>query len=82
MQVQNALVGSSNNNVASQASSSVGLQDSNNPNQASAAEDSKAYEIDEKVTKQVDANTFVYGIIALIACVFLLFVGYRKQKRQ
>lgn len=82
MQVQNALVGSSNNNVASQASSSVGLQDSNNPNQASAAEDPKAYEIDEKVTKQVDTNTVVYGIIALIACVFLLFVGYRKQKRQ
>lgn len=79
-QLQNALVGSSNNNVASQASSNVGIQDSNNAQQSSAADDSKAYEIDKNVNKQIDANTFVYGIIALIICVLLLIVGYRRQK--
>ena len=41
---------------------------------------SKAYEIDKNVNKQIDANTFVYGIIALIICVLLLIVGYRRQK--
>ena len=74
-QLQNAFVGYSNNNVASQASA-----ETDGANQANdAKDDAKAYEIDN-VTKEITPHTFVYGILALMVAVLLLFVGYRRHK--
>lgn len=74
-----ASVGTTSNTPLSQAGSSSSSASS--AGGASVGDSSKSYEIEKSVDKKIDNTaTIAFSIIALIACLILIIIGYKKRK--
>ena len=74
-----ASVGTTSSTPLSQAGSSSSSASS--AGGASVGDSSKSYEIEKSVDKKIDNTaTIAFSIIALIACLILILIGYKKRK--